>query len=541
MDSLMKKLFINISGALLSTVIFLSILELGSRLYVQVKHRLNEYEALIEEQGFTPQNKKTGEKRVFIVGESAARGVPYTMDSSLSGFLHQLVNTTGSTKLKIINTGMPGRHSFYQREEAKTLIKYKADVVLIYAGNNDTRDFSNVMRDVPFALIDFKLTWNSSFYWIFKRKILSLKRWINKIAQKQIFPINFNQDDVWHWTDTYLQKKRAYLEDAELGLKRKERALKDFEYNISDLVQMLKNHGIQVLICGLPIVYEWPPTISDWSRKGYVFEQKVNFKSKDEEMRWGNIFEKIPQTMERGNFKGTLDLLEKAEKIDTTYPLLQFYFGKAYAGRGNYSEAKKRYTLAKDLQIQSLGGDSFKSKILRDIAIRYRIPFIDLQKPLEEMSPNEMIGTNLFLDHCHPNLLGHKIITAKILEAFCKHQLTLCEDSRSKWKYWLQKLIGSEINETNLAREYLLIAFYKFKGTPWEQEPRYEEAIQYLEKAREITPNNKDIYPMLAASYWKTGKKSNAKASLDILWKLNQKEYEHTFKDFPYLLEAKIA
>lgn len=535
MSSKSNNFLINLLTAFLAITIFGGTLELGSRVFMKSKHTLNEYKVFIESQGVTPKNKTAGEKRIMIVGESAARGVPYTMDASVSGLLQTLLNESGNRNLKIINTGVPGRHSFYQLEEGRDLVRYGADAVILYAGNNDARDFSNVMRDMPLAYLDFKLTWNSFFYRSLKHKLLKLKKWMNKKAGKNIFTINYNQDDVWHWTDDYLKKKKKYLDDPELGMKRKIQAVQDYERNLDQLTGYLKRHYITVFVCNLPIVHEAMPQIGDWSRKGYQFDQKVVFKNVKEQAAWRRHFDQGRAALEKNDHAKAIQHFEEAEKINDSYPMLFYYLGKSYAGMQNYAQAKLMYVKSKDVQIQSPGGDSFKSEALKKIAAKHKVTFVDLQAALEEVAPHGLVGMELFLDHCHPNSLGHKILAAQMMQSLCDTGYAQCPSNISR-KYWLEKLMG-ELNNQNLAREYLLVAFYHFKGTLWNNQPDYKQAIEYLEKARAIMPENVNIYPLLAASYWNAGNKEKAAQNLDQLKKLDQNEYKKTLVDFPYLAQ----
>lgn len=534
-----RRFFVNCSLACLTVVIFLALLEGGARILHAYKRQSNEYEILIEQQGIAPTKDKN-EKRVFIVGESAARGVPYSLEYSVSGFLQELMKQSGNGHVGVINTSIPGRHSFYEREEAKTLIRYKADAVIIYAGNNDTRDFSNVMRDVPLALLDFKLTWNSDFYAGFKRKVMELKNRINKAAKKKVFEINYNQDDVWHWTRTYLEKKKAYLENSEIGMKRKEQALKDFEENLDVLVRKMKAKNIHVFIANLPVVHESLPQIGDWSRKGYEFDQKVQFKNEQEKIHWNDAFENGKKELHNGRFNEALVYFQEALATDQTYPLLFHYMGDTYRNLGNFQKAKELYVRAKDIQIQSVAGDSLKNAALKRIRDRRQVYWVDLQDVLEKSSPGGIVGQEFFLDSCHANLLGNKIMAARMMESLCGSQFISCPEGQN-WQAWLKLLVGGEMNSENTAREYLLVAFYKFKGTAWEPAPLYNEAILYLEKARAIAPHNKNLYPLLAASYWQVGQKDDAYKSLKTLYELNLNEYQKTLKDFPYLIELKVA
>ncbi len=521
----MKTLLKNLSFSFLTLLIFFACAEGFSRFYAVKKHRLNEFADLIEQQGVTAGNKKAGEVRVFIIGESAARGVPYSMDSSFSGFLQKLFIENGHPEVKIVNTGIPGRHSFYHREEASTLIHYKADAVIFYAGNNDTRDFSNVMRDVPFALLDFNLTWHSAFYASLKRKMTALKQAAGR-------PVNFNQDDVWHWTDTYLNKKRSYLENPEQGLARKELALEDYRRNLNSLAGELKRSNIRVFVTQLPIVHEALPSAGDYPRKGFTFAMKPHFKNHEQAQRWKLLLVEGLRHMKQKQYALALNSFEKAVEINAQYPFLFHNMGDCYKSLGKFPEAREMYEKGKAAQIQSPGGDPQKNRILKEIAETYAFPLISPQEAFEQVSPDGIVGRDLFLDHCHPNITGHKVLASAVMQGLCREKLSGCVEK--PWQDYYEQLSG-KVDNQNLARENLLTAFYFLNGTAWQPEPDYKEALFYLEKAKPFMPDNPDIHSFLAAAYWNTGDKVRAGESLEILKRFHPDKYRQTLQNYPYL------
>ncbi len=532
----MNKNFLALLSGVLMVVLFLSVGEIISRIYMKKTHKLNEFADLIEDQGVTRQ-KKAGEKRVFIVGESAVRGVPYSMESSFSGFLQQLFDKSGHPEVKIVNTGIPGRHSFYHREEAQTLIDYKADAVILYAGNNDTRDFSNVMRDVPYALLDFKLFWNSGLYWSAKRKFQKMQSRINK-KRGGTGAINYNQDDVWHWTDLYLKKKKHYLEHPALGIQRKMKAVEDYKNNLNALVRKLRSHGIDVYIMQLPIVHEVAPSIGDYARKGYQFVLKPHFKSPQEEMEWKLLLADGLRGMKQKKFAEAAAALEKARLINAENPFLFQLLGECYAELKDFDKSRKMYAEGKDRQIQSPGGDSYKNESLAWIAQQNGVPLVPVQQAFEKLSPNGLVGRNLFLDHCHPNLPGHKVLAAVAMEGLCAKNFAGCKPDH--WDSYYQLLAGST-DQKSLAQEYLLTAFYSLNGTAWTPQPDYKEALFYLEKAKPIIPENADLYSFLAVVYWNLDNKPGAGDSLDTLKRLDPEKYKKTLADYPYLAPKAAA
>ena len=522
---------------------FISLLEIAARFHIRFAHKLiNRYETLIEGQGFRPDNKQPNERRIFLLGQSAARGIPYPLELSTSSYLEKLLRSETGSNVRVINVRIQDTHSFHEREAPETLIRYGADAVILYTGNNETRDFSYTIRDVPFAYTDLKLTWNLRLWWGMKRKLMSLKTFINKTAGRQIFVINYNQDDVWHWTDTYLRKKRLYYKNPELAQKRKKRAMHDFEVNLSALVRDLKARGTKVYIASLPIVHERKLQIRDWPRKGYKFEQKILFHSAREEPMWKSLFEMGRDKVARGDFNEGIEFLEKARSINYTYPALLHELAKAYAGLKQYSLAKTLYVQAKDAQVQSPGGDSSKNNVLRRVTERFNVPLVDLQNPLETVAPNGILGRSLFHHHGLPNLLGHKVIAARLAQSLCEDGFILCRKESLNWKTQLERLIGGRLDAERLAQEYFSVALYRLYETS-SASPPYEEAVEYLNLAREGATSAKaakllrniDLY--LAASYWQLGKRNDAKTCLARVLDKNIKDYRVVWRKFPYLID----
>lgn len=494
----LKRFLIYVAATGLPALLLAVCLERAAMTYVRTRHVLTEHEQLIEEQGATPGNKQAGERRIFIVGESAALGIPFPVQASYTGYLRKLLELSDEKKVRVIHVAIPGRHSFRHRYLWKTLIQYKADAVILYSGNNDTKDFSNVIRDVRDAGIDFWLTHHSYFYAGIKRKILALKDLVNQRLGSPLFVVNRNEDDVWHWTDEYLQKKNDYMNHPARGRRRKLRAIQDYEENLDVLVKRLRSRGIEVYIVSLPVVHEFPPATQSWPRKGYVFEEKIPIKNASRQASWDEAFQRGGEALSNGDPAGALAFFERARSVYADYSLLAHRMGESYQKTGDYAKAKAFYEKANDLQIQSAGGDTFKIRALKRIAARHQAHWIDAQSACEQMSPHGIVGKKLFIDHAHSTSIGHKVIAAKTMEVLCETRFAHCPGAETGWPEWFEKLSYGEPTEENLAREYLdTAAVLMADAEGHEGGSDIDTAMFYLEQAREFLTGNVRLEQLL--------------------------------------------
>ena len=88
--------------------------------------------------------------RIFIQGGSTAAGFPYGRWSSLQGMLEQRFKRLYPNKeIEIINTAMAAVNSFTMLDFVDEIIEQQPDLVLIYAGHNES-DQLHVWRSSPY-------------------------------------------------------------------------------------------------------------------------------------------------------------------------------------------------------------------------------------------------------------------------------------------------------------------------------------------------------------------------------------------------------
>lgn len=84
------------------------------------------------------QEKKSNSFRIFILGESAGAGYPFTPIGSFSRYLQQrLAIEYPESRIEVVNCAMTAINSYAMRDIMPGILKEKPDLIIIYAGHNE--------------------------------------------------------------------------------------------------------------------------------------------------------------------------------------------------------------------------------------------------------------------------------------------------------------------------------------------------------------------------------------------------------------------
>ncbi len=76
--------------------------------------------------------------RIFVLGGSTAEGYPYPAQYSFTNIAGHLLQRAAKDKnIEVVNLGRSAMSSYYVRETAKRIWKYKPDLLVVYAGHNE--------------------------------------------------------------------------------------------------------------------------------------------------------------------------------------------------------------------------------------------------------------------------------------------------------------------------------------------------------------------------------------------------------------------
>jgi tetratricopeptide (TPR) repeat protein len=112
---------------------------------------------------------------------------------------------------------------------------------------------------------------------------------------------------------------------------------------------------------------------------------------------------------EAGKLSKALDSYLSAAGIDDRHAELQFRLGLVYSALANFTEAEKRFAVARDLDTLRFRADDRINEIIRSAAgaAGPRVELIDAEQLFAEASPHEIPGRELFYEHVYMNPHGN--------------------------------------------------------------------------------------------------------------------------------------
>jgi tetratricopeptide (TPR) repeat protein len=126
------------------------------------------------------------------------------------------------------------------------------------------------------------------------------------------------------------------------------------------------------------------------------------------------------EEMHAENWQEALKLLERAAAEDPRHAELQYRRGQVLMALGRYKEAGLAFHIARDEDICPLRALTPMRKIVTEIAKEQGVGLVDYVDLLERHSlvtqGNPIPGKELFLDHVHPTIEGHKLLAVALLE-----------------------------------------------------------------------------------------------------------------------------
>ncbi len=99
---------------------------------------------------------------------------------------------------------------------------------------------------------------------------------------------------------------------------------------------------------------------------------------------------------------------------------MQYRRGQALLALGRYDEAKDAFRIASDEDVCPLRALTPMNRIVKDVASEEQVAVVDyveiLERRMQAQKGYPIPGAELFLDHVHPTIEGHKILAVALLQ-----------------------------------------------------------------------------------------------------------------------------
>ena len=389
-----------------------------------------------------PYKKPSGTLRILLLGDSTPLGIGLSdWGNSFAWILRQVLSRYHNGPVEVVNASTAGYSSLqglkYLEIEG---LKYDPDIVLVYLGNNDA-SYNGFLSDS--ALMEKLANYRQI------RKFLNnfqLYRFLKNLLR----PVKSGTPSI----DNRELKVRVTPEQ--------------YALNLLKIYELCRQNDIALIVNTIPVPLTWPPAVEfkvftegrdSVSGELYMPEiQRRQLKTKTAlaldwkmfEENYGKIDEwsqhvlktaytdtgalapKItayrselgvdPDDIEALNNLGVifwrqfqldsaLVYLRQAVAHDPENPYLLYNLGMTFYRLDQPDSAHFYLNRARNHDFNSLRIKESYNQIIIDLARQHNLPLIDLVSMFDRVGREQ-----LFVDHCHPNQLGHRLIAEQLAE-----------------------------------------------------------------------------------------------------------------------------
>jgi len=305
------------------------------------------------------QEKKSNSFRIFVLGESAGAGYPFTPIGSFSRYLQQrFALEYPESKIEVVNCAMTAINSYAMRDLFPGILKEKPDLILIYAGHNEYYGALGVGSVESFgtsrALVNlviylerfktFQLLQNvlKSVAGIFSEKKNPSGTLMARMARDQYIALN---------SETY------------------KKGIDQFEGNMRDILEMAHKQNVPVILGTLAC----------------NLKDQYPFMSVD-----------VAGLLPKGSNRIRADSVFERAKRELT--------------NGNYHRADSLFRFAKDLDALRFRAPTEINRLIFKFGKEFKYPVVNIDSAFDALSSDHITGDNLMTDHLHPTLHGYQLI-----------------------------------------------------------------------------------------------------------------------------------
>ncbi|UCD34816.1 MAG: tetratricopeptide repeat protein [Nitrospiraceae bacterium] len=313
------------------------------------------------------RNKPRNGYRIFVMGGSTAAGWPYPNNVLFSRILRQrLADTFPDREFEIINTGMAAVNSYTLLDFMDEIIKQEPDAILIYAGHNEFYGAFGAASTISFGRVRQVV-----------KLALSLQRFRTVMLLRGLITA------VRSWTGQgpgdngrrhpTLMSQVIGQTSILLGSPLYEQGRRQFQDNLREILQKARDSGVPVVLSELV----------------------------------SNVRDHRPFASEgTAILPPSGDVYEQARKLES---------------ENTMEEARLAYDRAKDLDTMRFRASEDFNQVIHHMAGEFGVPVVPMKEYFEAASPHRLIGNNLMLEHLHPNVDGHFLMSDAFFDTLHRH------------------------------------------------------------------------------------------------------------------------
>ncbi|MHC4166364.1 MAG: tetratricopeptide repeat protein [Planctomycetota bacterium] len=364
--------------------------------------------ALFNSQQFAAR-KAAGTRRIFCVGGSTTFGRPYDDRTSFCGWLREMLpKADPDRKWELINAGGVSYASYRVAALMEELIRYEPDLFIIYSGHNEfleRRTYGRIIN-TPRALRGLGAVMSRT------RIFAAIRKAIGKSPSRSGDPGEQR---------AYLPSEVKTILERSLGPEEYHRndqlrpqVFEHYRYNLSRMIDIARSAGAKVILVtpASNLRHCWP--FKSEHRDGLEDAEREDFRA---------LYEKASTAHAAGRWGEALPAIDKAVAVDQHYARAHHLRGRILWELENFDQAKLAFERAMDEDVCPLRALEPMLDIVIEVAGEKDVPVVDFVAMVEDMSEHATPGEELFLDHAHPTIEGHRRLALALLDTMSKHRM----------------------------------------------------------------------------------------------------------------------
>jgi len=332
--------------------------------------------ALAIEPNYFLREKPADGIRLFVQGESSAAGFPFEGGASPAALLgYRLARSFPDRHVEVVDTAMSAVSSYMLLDFVDDIVAQQPDAVLIYAGHNEFIGLFGIGSAV-----------DGPGTHALKRLTLAIERFrLYQLARDAYSGLMSSIGRSPTLEGATLMAQLARAQEVPLDSETFARGIGQWRRNLSAIVERYAAAGIPVFVATVTSnLSDQPPFASAAAPD-----------------------DAVPQVLAR------LETLAAGEASAELY----FSAAAARESRGEYTEARRLYELARDHDLLRLRAPSAINEVTTEIAQTTAAELVDVAAAFEAASPQGLVGEELLLEHVHPNVDGYFLLADSFYRA----------------------------------------------------------------------------------------------------------------------------
>lgn len=337
-------------------------------------------------------------RRIFCLGESTMAGFPFDFHATAPSFLSdRLAQLFPEDTVEVVNVGLSAIGSFVVLDFVDELLEYDPDLFIIYLGHNEFYGVygggsSLAVRGGP---------------WMTRLTISLLHTRIFLLA-RNLYASLANTGKPSRGNEVTLMEHVVGEERIPYGSGIYSDAREAYRDNLLRIIGACKSHRVPVIFTAL---------VSNIRARRPFEPMFADASTAEQRMQHATLLHTADSLVAQGNVAGAFERCIAAIALDSMHAGGWFQKGIAAYALGDYAVAEQAFTRARDLDALRFRATGDFQNVLLSVCAGEGVPVVRADSVFATASPHGIIGSELMMEHLHPNIHGYFLMGKAMAEA----------------------------------------------------------------------------------------------------------------------------